>query len=307
MTHPSNDSDIAWPAKTSELEHQYFDSALWDQFQFRDDDIVVGTYGKSGTTWVQQIISQLIFDGAEDIDVAELSPWLDFRLPPPDVKFSSLEAQENRRFVKTHLPVHSLVYSPNAKYVFVARDGRDVVWSFYNHHANMNDLFYDAINGAIPAGMNPALPPELEIYDYFHYWLDNDGYPLWSFWDNIKSWWNIQHLPNIKLVHFASLKADLPGQIREMAEFLDIPVDETSWDDIVEHCGFEYMRANAELAAPLGGVIWKGGAKTFIHKGTNGRWRDMLTQKDVEKYESLAVAKLGPEGAHWLATGELPD
>ena len=307
MTRTRKDKELTWPVKTGELEHQYFDSALWNDFPFRDDDIIVGTYGKSGTTWVQQIISQLIFNGAEDIDVPELSPWVDMRLPPAEVKFPALEAQTHRRFVKTHLPVHSLVYSPKAKYLFVARDGRDVVWSFYNHHINMNELFYDSINPMIPERIGPARPPEHEIYEYFHYWLDNDGYPLWSFWENIKSWWDIQHLPNFKLCHFSSLKADLPGQIREIAEFLDIAIDESNWDDIVAHCEFAYMHENAEKAVPMGGAIWEGGAKTFIHKGTNGRWRDILTEEDNEKYLALALENLGSECAHWLATGELPD
>lgn len=262
MNHPS---DIEWPTKIGELEHQYFDSALWNDFQFRDDDIIIGTYAKSGTTWVQQIVSQLIFNGAEDIDVPELSPWLDFRLPPAEVKFPALEAQTHRRFVKTHLPVHSLVYSPKAKYMFVARDGRDVVWSYYNHHINLNDQFYEPINASIPEGMDPALPPEHDIYEYFHHWLDNDGYPLWDFWDNVKSWWSIQHLPNFRLVHFNTLKSDLTGQIRAIADFLDIPIDEDKWNDIVEHCGFDYMHANAEKSVPLGGVLFEGGAKTFIH------------------------------------------
>jgi aryl sulfotransferase len=307
MANPSEDNEVKWPSKQTELQHQYFDSALWNDFPFRDDDIVVGTYAKSGTTWVQQIISQLIFNGAEDVDVPEISPWVDMRLPPSDQKFPALETQTHRRFMKTHLQVDALVYSPKAKYLFVARDGRDVVWSFYNHHANMNDIFYKAINDEIPHGMAPAIPPEDEIYEYFHRWLDNDGYPLWSFWDNIKSWWDIQHLPNFKLVHFNSLKADLAGEIREIAQFLDIAIDEKQWDAIVEHCGFDYMHANAEKSVPMGGVIWKGGAKTFINKGTNGRWRDVLTAEDNHKYESLAVENLGPECAHWLATGELPD
>ena len=41
-------------------------------------------------------------------------------------------------------------------------------------------------------------------------------------------------------------------------------------DKITEHCTFDYMKAHAELAAPLGGSLWNGGAKTFINKGTNG-------------------------------------
>ncbi len=36
--------------------------------------------------------------------------------------------------------------------------------------------------------------------------------------------------------------------------------------------------------ASLGGAFWEGGAKTFIHKGTNGRWRDILSKEDVVQY-----------------------
>ena len=95
--HVDNDN-IAWPEKTGELYHNHFDSTLWNDFSFRDDDIIISTYAKSGTTWVQQILAQLIFNGATDLQVAEMSPWVD-----------------------------ALVYSPKAKYIYVARDGRDVL------------------------------------------------------------------------------------------------------------------------------------------------------------------------------------
>jgi len=97
----------------------------------------------------------------------------------------------------------------------------------------------------------------------------------------------------------------MAGQIRDIASFLDIPIDEGKWEAIVEHCTFAYMRKNAEKSAPLGGAVWIGGARTFIHKGTNGRWCDALTKDDIERYESMAVEKLGPDCAHWLATGEM--
>jgi aryl sulfotransferase len=72
----------------------------------------------------------------------------------------------------------------------------------------------------------------------------------------------------------------------------------------VEHCTFDYMKANAHMYAPLGGVVWEQGADTFIHKGVNGRWRDVLTPEDSAAYERMAVEKLGPACARWLATGE---
>src|SRR5690606_33900533 len=69
----------AWPRKTRELRHQLFDSAIWNEFRFRADDVVIATYAKAGTTWTQQIVAQLIFGGRDGIDVASLSPWLDMR------------------------------------------------------------------------------------------------------------------------------------------------------------------------------------------------------------------------------------
>ena len=49
-----------------------------------------------------------------------MSPWVDLRVPPREVKLPAIEAQTHRRFLKTHLPVDALVFSPKARYVYVA-------------------------------------------------------------------------------------------------------------------------------------------------------------------------------------------
>jgi aryl sulfotransferase len=295
---------MAWPTKTRELRNHHMDSTIWDRFAFRDDDVIVGTYGKSGTTWTQQILTQLVFAGAEGVPVHEISPWLDLRIMPPDT-LDRLEAQQHRRIVKTHLPLDALTFSPKAKYLYIARDGRDVVWSLYNHHANANDLWYQALNDT-PGRVGPPISrPDPDIRNYFRTWLEQDGAPFWSYWDNIATWWAARHLPNVRMVHFNALKADLGGEMRRIAAFLECEIPEDRWPAILEHCTFDYMKAHAENVAPLGGAIFEGGAQTFINKGVNGRWRDVLTAKDCTDYEQRALAELGPECAHWLATGEV--
>jgi aryl sulfotransferase len=67
------------------------------------------------------------------------------------------------------------------------------------------------------------------------------------------------------------------------------------------------MKANAAKVTPLGGALWEGGAQTFIHKGVNGRWMDMLTAQEIAEYEARAIHELGPACAHWLATGQVLD
>jgi aryl sulfotransferase len=295
----------SWPVKTRELHNHHFDSTIWNDFQFCDDDIVIATYAKSGTTWMQQIIAQLLFNGDPELAVAEISPWLDLRVPPKEVKLPYVEAQTHRRFLKTRLPVDALVFSPRARYLYIGRDGRDVVWSLYNHHANANHLWYDALNET-PGRVGPPIerPPE-DIREYWRDWLTRDGYPFWSFWDNIRTWWQIRDLPNVRFVHFSELKRDLPGTIRQIAKFLQIPINESHWSAILEHCSFEWMKKNATKSVPLGGLFWDAGAGVFINKGVNGRWADVLTAEESAEYEQIAVNQLGPECSHWLATGEL--
>jgi aryl sulfotransferase len=290
-----------WPQKTRELHNHHFDSTVWNDFRFRDGDIVIATYAKSGTTWVQQIVSQLLFDGAEDLAVAEMSPWVDMRVTPAAEKLAKIEAQTHRRFLKTHLPVDALVFSPRARYIYIARDGRDVVWSLYNHHVKANDDWYRAINDT-PGLVGPPIPrPGEDIRVYFRDWLEGDGYPWWSYWENIRSWWAIRDLPNVLLPHFDDLKRDLPGSIRKIAHFLDIPIDEMVFPKIVEHCGFAYMKARAGKTVPAEGRLWTGGTASFIHKGVNGRWRDVLEPEDIAAYERRAREELGDDCAAWLA------
>jgi aryl sulfotransferase len=292
------------PAKLREMHNHHFDSTIWNDFAFRDDDVIIATYAKSGTTWTQQIVGQLIFGGDPEVETAELSPWMDLRVPPAAVKLAAVEAQAHRRFLKTHLPVDALVFSEKAKYIYIGRDGRDVVWSMHNHHLNANAAFFAALNDT-PGRVGPPIPPaDPDVRAYFREWLEGDGAPFWPFWENVRSWWAIRELPNVHLVHFEALKRDMPGEIRRIAEFLEIEVDPARWPAILEHCSFDWMKANAAKAVPLGGAFWEGGAQTFINKGVNGRWLDTLTAWDIADYDEAALVELGPECARWLATGE---
>ena len=297
---------IAWPKKTHDFHNHHVDSTRWDNFPFRDDDIIIATWGKAGTTWMQQIVGQLVFKGAEGLSAAGLSPWLDLRIMPKDEVMKGLEAQKNRRFIKTHLPVDALVFSPKVKYIYVGRDARDVVWSVYHHHQSFTPLAYQAFNNT-PGLVGPPLePPVPDIRQAYHDFLDRDGHPYWPFWSHIQSWWNIRDLPNVMLVHFNNLKADMKGEIGKIADFLEIEVDDATWPAILEHCSIDYMREQA-AKIELMDKMFEGGGRAFVYKGTNGRWRDVLTPEEIQKCDDLAAKNLTPDCAHWLATGEMPD
>ena len=298
-------ADIHYPQRSRILHNMLMDTDRWDGFEYRDGDIIINTWGKSGTTWTQQIVTQLVFNGEENLPAMDLAPWVELRLIPLDHMMEGLKAQTHQRFMKSHAPADTLDIQPQVKYLFLARDVRDVVWSWYRHLHNHNELFYDSLNN-LPNRVGPPLEkPRGTVQEFFHQWMEEDGLYDWSYWEHIQSWWDLRCLPNVKLVHFANLKADMPGEIRRMAEFLDIKIDEDKWDDIVEHCTFDYMKNNARVLSDKFEEFFEGGLKNFVNKGTNKRWADTLTEDDIKLYKKVQSEKLTPDCAHWHETGEI--
>ncbi|MFI4974482.1 MAG: sulfotransferase domain-containing protein [Caulobacterales bacterium] len=290
---------IEWPVKTREINDAYFESARWNNFPFRDGDVVVATYPKVGTTWTQQIVGQLIHGGPPGVGGMAGAPWLDMRIAPFQPMMDLLEAQTHRRSIKTHLPLDALVFSPRAKYVVVGRDARDMVWAAYYHQELNNDELLAVFNGP-PGRPGPLVSrPDRDIRDYYLHFLERDelpGFGFVPFWPHVQGWWNARRLPNVLLVHYANLKADLPGEIHRIAKFLAIEIDEANFPAIVEHCSFDYMRANV-----------RPDNRVMFNKGVNGRWKDVLSPAEIARCDEVAARNLTAECAHWLASGALPD
>ncbi|CAE8590843.1 unnamed protein product [Polarella glacialis] len=104
-------------------------------------------------------------------------------------------------------------------------------------------------------------------------------------------------------VHFNDLKADLQGEMLGIGRFLEVEVDEELLPDLVKACTFEEMKKNADTVAPLNGRVWKGGGNDFIFKGTNHRWKGVLSDEQVAAYEEKASRVLPPKCAKWLEEG----
>lgn len=305
MAATTSTATVQWPVKTREVQNHHQDSRVWNGFDFRPDDVVIVTWAKSGTTWAQQIVSQLIFRGSTETNIHTMSPWVDMRLVPPEAMKAGLEAQEHRRFMKTHLPIDALNLDHQARYIFVARDFRDVIWSLHNHFYNATDTFYSILNDTPGRVGPPVQKPPADIRQYFLQHLENDttgSHVMWPFWDFIRGYWKYRSLPNLLMVHFQDLKTDLAGQVRRIADFLEIKdLDEKQWADVVQHCSFDWMKSHAANVSPeMSDIAFVGGADTFINKGTNSRWKDVLTEEDCKLYEEKARAELGDECAEWL-------
>jgi len=91
--------------------------------------------------------------------------------------------------------------------------------------------------------------------------------------------------------------------VRDIAHYLDIEVPDSAWERILDAISFKEMKAKADIYAPAGGMNWKGGADIFMNKGSNGRWREVLSEAELGQYDAAVARGLTPECAQWLARG----
>lgn len=306
------------PQVTRTYQNHAGDSTRWQRYQPRADDIVICTPPKSGTTWTQEIVRQLVFCGQPDaperdsLALRQISPWLEQHRFPLDEVLNLLEAQQHRRFIKSHLPLDGLPYFPQVKYLVVGRDARDVAMSMWNHYTEFVDAQYER-SQHLPAQFGEPLPlPPSDIHIFWRTWITrgsfawtSDGYPFNSVLHHIQSWWSYRHLPNILFIHYSDLKSDLPGEIRRMAKFLTIPQVDVWMSSITHAVTLEAMREREERLDPGMKHVWREGARTFFHKGTNGRWRDVLSAEEVQMYEEKAAQVLTPDCRAWLEQGRV--
>jgi aryl sulfotransferase len=280
------------------------DSGRWDGFPFRVGDIVISTRSKSGTTWVQMICALLVF-GDPDLPapLSSLSPWLDWLVVPRDEVLVRLAAQRHRRFIKTHTPLDGIPLDPRATYVVVARHPLDMAVSLYHQGDNIDRERLRWLTGApLPAAPRPPSPP---VREWLLDWIDRDDDPrqeldsLPGVMHHLSDAWARRHEPNIVLVHYDDLSADLERAMRRLAGRLGFDVPERSWAAMVEASTFRTMRARAEQAAPdPSGVLRDRTA--FFRRGTSGAGRELLSAKELAHYRERAASMAPAELLAWL-------
>lgn len=304
--HKSNSPEIR-----HSYEHHHLAASRWRDFDVRDDDIIISTSYKAGTTWMQTIVGNIIFhEDGMPAPINDLSPWLDMRVFPEAEIKQALAGQTHQRFIKTHLPLDGLVFHENVNYIVVGRDPRDVFMSMLNHWGNHTDDFFDIVNNHVG---NPGDPFPKMGDDVHRTWADwigkgwfdweDDGFPYWSHLHHCKTWWEFRHLPNIEFFHYSDMLADLGKEMRRVADYIGVDVPEASWPRLVDACTFATVKKDAEKIIGDMGFAFKGGAETFVNKGTNGRWEGVLSEDELRMYRDAMAKTLPADCADWLENG----
>ena len=246
-------------------------------------DVFVATYAKSGTNWMMQIAHQLIWHGAGEFDhIHSVVPWPDTQMMGPFRRYAvPLEdardwetSPERKRVIKTHFDWELIPYSQDARYIMVLRDPKDIFVSSYF-------FVRDGVLGA-------AMPSVDTWYNLFL----KEGSLIGGSWAaNTAGYWAQRHRPNVLIVSFKSMKRDLKGAVRKVAQFLDIKAPEALIDLVAGKSSFEYMKG-IDHKFRMGKIIPWRPEGAMIRKGAQGGSAELLTRERQKELDAHCMAEL---------------
>nr|XP_045610097.1 sulfotransferase 1C4-like [Procambarus clarkii] len=230
------------------------------KFKFRESDVVVMTWPKCGTTWMQEIIWTMKNNPDLDHPLASQplfarSPFINFdmftlskNVPPIDdgnplleafkvkcpgkdpkdgIMLQMAETIPDPRTIKTHLPFSLLTPDllDTAKVVYVARSPKDVVVSCF-HHCRL--ILLQGFTGSLD--------------QFVQYFLD-DNLVFGPYWLHMKEAWEKRDHPNMHFVYFEDVKTNTMLELRKLNKFLNTNLTEEQLQKVAHYTSFSEMKS----------------------------------------------------------------
>jgi len=305
---PANGAPCVMPPEFMDLAKSIYN------LEPRDNDIWVVTFPKSGTTWMQTIVGNILHPDSEASHEFDRWFFLEFHgiIPnmmeqahemikknstpgftpkAPMASFNDLVAAEGRRLIKSHLPLSMLppgVLKKN-KVIYVARNPQDACVSFYHHHKHM---YVHDFQGDFESFFNYSIKDQV-LYSHF--------------WPHVKEAWSVRDDPNMLFMFYEDMKEDLSGSIRKLASFLNQEMTDSQVESLHQKTCFDGMKKSASTIEHEKGLqemgLFKKEERSFIRKGIVGDWRNHFTDEMKEKM--ITWNQKGREGSDIVFKDEL--
>jgi len=261
---------ISFPFMVSQADMDLIEK----EFVVQDGDVFVVTFPRSGTTWTEQMVHLLVHNGEQgEQRLTDAVPWLE-TLPHRSRDMSEfLKTMRGRRLFTSHLPYPLMPHAQNttAKYVYVARNPKDVATSFY---------FHDQSKG----GYEGTWEEHLQLF------LDG-GLTFGSYFDHILPWWEAsQKDRNILFLKYEDMKNDHAGNIAKIASFLDLQADSQLIDRVVALSSFKSMSSGE--STNFNWIPQREGVPTHFRKGDIGDWRNQFSEEQSQQLDALYLEKM---------------
>jgi hypothetical protein len=253
-----------------------------------ENDLIIATYPKCGTTLTQHMVYIMLNNGVP----IQPHEKLDQMFPHLEEVGSlyianSATVKGGKRLIKTHLPYNMTPLSPCAKYIYVARNPKDCVVSFY-HHTRGFPQHYGFGDGDFEVYFELFLKGEVDFGDYFK---------------TLRSWLDRKDDANVLFITYEDIRIDKKEVLTTIAEFIGGGMKEKLIDDnealmekILFHSSLEEMKKE-----PL---RWCSERKVeytpFIRSGQVGGYSELLTKEQGEKLDDMMKSYFSQKELNFL-------
>jgi hypothetical protein len=242
-------------------------------------DVLVCAYFKTGTNWTMQIAIQIAHRGKAKFEhIHELVPWIEIppkhRMAVPVTEDSVWQScPTGLRVIKTHASFDHLIYTPEAKYIWVVRDPKDVFVSSYHFVRD--------------TALGPLMPTPEQWLDLF---LSPDT-PAGSWAVHVDGGWRHRHKPNLLFLTYEEMKKDLPATVRQIAELMQVDLTEEEFGRVLAQSDFAHMRSIGHKFDPPA-MPWSQGEGSMIRRGESGSAGELLNEEQKQRIDDYWRAEL---------------
>ncbi|XP_038237097.1 LOW QUALITY PROTEIN: sulfotransferase 2B1-like [Dermochelys coriacea] len=239
-------------------------------FQLRDRDIFSVTYPKSGTTWMQELLTLIHSDG--DPQLAWLVPsWERVPWVEQTTAAGFLENPPCPRLISSHLPCvlfPTSLHGSNAKVIYTVRNPKDVCVSLY-YYSKMASF--------------------LEFHEDFGEFVEHFSAGkvlLGSCFQHVKGWLGLRDRLNFLFLTYEEMHQDLRGSMERICRFLGKPLEVRSLDRVVENASFQAIKQNKMCNYSLVPEnIMDQWISPFLRKGVPGDWKGHFTVAQSQAFD----------------------
>ncbi|KAK7081669.1 Sulfotransferase 4A1 [Halocaridina rubra] len=298
------------------------------EFRFKSNDVIVMTWPKCGTTWMQEIVWTM--RNSPDLNHPRLGspintrvPFIDTDmflecslLPPADPEsstakhfqrlcpgkdpadgffFQLTEAQPEPRTIKTHLPIS--LFAPSlldtAKVIYVVRNPKDVLVSYYHHVQLFIAMSY------------------VGTLDKFVEYFLNDDLVYSPFWLHIKEAWEQKDHSNLHFVFYEDMLRDIKNELKKLNKFLDTNLSDEQLEKVHHYTSFNEMKKRDNVfneAHESNDFMNSNYLETnggFYRKGKSGSWKTKLNEDQSQKVDEWIEKHLTPLGITFKEAEEM--